>query len=153
LRVSILPNAKRGVLVVGPDKAEFKLQLGHIEPPTEIRGVQARLNNLGFECPVNGKIDDDTRRALSAFQRSCQIEQTGEIDAATRQKLDALHDNVCDLPDRSEAETETSAEAKTVPDPEPEFEPTAADKTSGETGAETASGDRTPAGTEEKDAA
>ena len=104
LRVSILPNARKGKLIIGPDKAEFDLQLGQVEPPTEIRGVQARLNNLGFECHATGKIDDDTQRALRGFQRACQLEETGEIDDATRQKLDELHDDICDLPNRAEVE-------------------------------------------------
>ena len=111
LRVSILPNARHGKLIIGPDQAEFDLQFGQVEPPTEIRGVQARLNNLGFECASTGKIDDDTQRALRGFQRANQLKETGEIDDATRQKLDELHDDICDLPNRAEvAEKNDSAQ-------------------------------------------
>lgn len=104
LRVGIPPNAKTGKLSIGEDesKAEFNLQFGFIEPPTEMRGVQARLNNLGYECRINGRMDDDTRRALREFQFANGLQETGEIDQATLQKLDELHDTVCDIPNRDE---------------------------------------------------
>lgn len=110
LRESILPNAKRAKLIIGPDLAEFDLQFGQIEPPTEMRGIQARLNNLGFECTISGQLDAETKRALSRFQRACEIEETGEIDSATRQKLDDLHDNICDIPNRTEVEAQIETE-------------------------------------------
>ena len=108
LRVPIPPNAKNGVLTIGEDKAVFNLQFGHIEPPTEIRGVQARLNNLGYDCPINGKLDEETQNALREFQFANGLKETGEIDEATRQKLDELHDNVCDIPNRDEVQKETN---------------------------------------------
>jgi hypothetical protein len=115
LRESILPNARRGKLIIGPDLAVFDLQFGQVEPPTEIRGIQARLNNLGFDCAISGKLDKETKRALSRFQRACEIEETGEIDDATRQKLDDLHDNICDIPNRDEvkAQADSSADGET----------------------------------------
>lgn len=106
LRVAIPPNARSGVLTIGEDKAVFNLQFGQIEPPTEIRGVQARLNNLGYYCPINGEMDEETQNALRRFQLANNLKETGEMDEATRQKLDELHDNVCDIPNRDEMKTD-----------------------------------------------
>lgn len=110
LRVPIPPNARKGMLIIGADKAEFNLNFGQIEPPTEIKGLQARLNNLGFECPTTGKLDDDTKRAVRRFQYACEMEETGEFDEATRQKIDELHDNICELPNRTEVDEKNQTE-------------------------------------------
>ncbi|MFT3766498.1 MAG: peptidoglycan-binding protein [Minicystis sp.] len=62
--------------------------LGHLDPVTEITGVQARLNNLGYRCgPESGELDARTRAALASFQQEHGLEATGEIDDATRGKL------------------------------------------------------------------
>lgn len=106
LRVPIPPNARRGKLVIGEDRAEYDLKFGQIEPPTQTRGVQARLQNLGYDCPINGKMDEETQNALRNFQFACGLKETAEIDDATLQKLDELHDNVCDIPNRDEVKQE-----------------------------------------------
>ena len=110
LRVPIPPNARRGKLIVGADRAEYNLKFGQIEPPDELRGVQSRLNNLGYECPINGNLDEETITALREFQFACEMKITGEIDETTRQKLDELHDNVCDIPNRDEAKENDAQE-------------------------------------------
>jgi len=72
----------------------WKLKLGELDPVDEITGVQARLNNLGFPCgAVDGSHGPQTEAALKEFQGSCGLEQTGEVDDATRNKLRDMHEH------------------------------------------------------------
>jgi len=71
----------------------FALQIGHLDPVEEAHGVQARLNNLGFDCgEVDGIIGPRTEAAIRAFQKRNQMPMTGAADSATRKKLRQLHD-------------------------------------------------------------
>jgi len=93
--VPIPPNAREAILTVGKgeDILEYRLQLGHMEPIDTIAGVQARLQCLGFEVgAANGTLNEETQAALRAFQDRNGLEVTGEIDEATRAKLQELHD-------------------------------------------------------------
>jgi peptidoglycan hydrolase-like protein with peptidoglycan-binding domain len=55
--------------------------------------VQARLNNLGFDCgEPDGVLDDETKSAIRAFQVLTGLEATGEIDGALREKLLSFYD-------------------------------------------------------------
>lgn len=55
-----------------------------------ISGAQMRLRGLGFNPgTVDGKLGPRTAAALRAFQRAQGLMATGELDAATRQKLTA----------------------------------------------------------------
>jgi len=90
----IPPHAKRGKLIVisGNDKEEYQLQLGYLDPISEVSGVQARLKNLGFECgEVNGVLNSETKAAIRVFQSKYGLKETGEIDEPTRQKLMQEH--------------------------------------------------------------
>ncbi|MFZ2148952.1 MAG: peptidoglycan-binding domain-containing protein [Sedimentisphaerales bacterium] len=90
----IPPNAKKGKLTLGEgdDAEEYELHLGHINPLDEISGVQARLNNLGFDCGrADGKMSPKTIEALKAFQDKVGLPATGEVDQATRQALEKEH--------------------------------------------------------------
>jgi len=49
-----------------PD-AEYELHLGHLDCHDTITGIQARLQNLGYGCPVSGNICDATRVAINQF--------------------------------------------------------------------------------------
>jgi N-acetylmuramoyl-L-alanine amidase len=95
LQHSIPPNAKRGKLTVRPPEEEeegYNLQLGHMDPVTEISGVQARLSNLGFECgQINGALSRMTQEGIRAFQAKHGLEITGRPDEATEQKLKEEH--------------------------------------------------------------
>ncbi len=97
LQAPIPPNAKEAVVVVGPDRQEYRFQLGHLEPVTEVKGAQARLNNLGYECAVDGALNEMTRTAVTQFQADYGLPATGDFDGATQKKLAELHDGVCDL--------------------------------------------------------
>jgi N-acetylmuramoyl-L-alanine amidase len=64
-----------------------------MDPADEVSGVQARLNNLGFDCgEPDGVLDDDTKSAVRAFQVLFGLEPSGEIDDAFREKLLACYD-------------------------------------------------------------
>lgn len=70
----------------------FVLKLGHLDPIEEITGVQARLNNLGFDCgPVDGRAGPMTRAAVRAFQEKHRLAVDGIPGPATKAKLVELH--------------------------------------------------------------
>ncbi|MFC1712443.1 peptidoglycan-binding protein [Candidatus Poribacteria bacterium] len=101
LEEEVPANAKEGELVLWPnddDPSEillWSLDIGYLDPISEISGIQARLNNLGYECgEANGELNETTRGALRAFQRDNGLDVTGELDDATRSKLGQLHDKV-----------------------------------------------------------
>ena len=67
--------------------------LGHLAPVEEISGVHARLCNLGYAAgAVTDSMTDELRTALRHFQRDCGIEETGEPDEATQEKLKEAHE-------------------------------------------------------------
>jgi len=75
-----------------PEREErYVFQLGHQDPIDQPSGVQQRLRNLGFEVEVTERLDDQTRDALTLFQQMNDLDPTGEIDDATKSKLDELH--------------------------------------------------------------
>jgi len=68
------------------------LFLGHLDPITEVSGVQGRLNNLGFYCgEVDGIAGPATAAAVAAFQRCYGLQVDGVIGPATRDKLLQVH--------------------------------------------------------------
>jgi len=89
--ISIPPGARQGKLILIKTGEEFNLDLGHLDPITEITGVQARLANLGFDVEVSGKWDERSKEALRQFQKSNNLNPTGEIDETTRNKLKEVH--------------------------------------------------------------
>ncbi len=95
---SIPPDAVSARLVLDPgeDETVYTLNISHMDPLDEgWRGVQARLNNIGYPC---GKEDDElgpkTLAALRAFQQDYGlplIEDGAEkIDDETLEKLKAF---------------------------------------------------------------
>ena len=89
----IPPSAREGKLILGKGQTEeIKLNLGNLDPITEVSGVKSRLANLGFyKGAIDGNLDDATQKALSAFQRKQGLQVTGAVDDATRQKLLKVH--------------------------------------------------------------
>lgn len=89
-------DATEGRLTVWMDETAtqaWDLRIGHMDPADEVSGVQARLNNLGFDCgDPDGVLDDDTKSAVRAFQLLTGLEATGEIDDALREKLLSFYD-------------------------------------------------------------
>lgn len=90
---SIPPDAQGGKLLVGKEgeEQEHELNLGHLDPIEELTGVQARLRNLGYDCAVDGQLNEQTREALKHFQLEHSLDPTGEPDDATREHLQKEH--------------------------------------------------------------
>ena len=93
-------DAKEAELTLWPDEADrsqvlsWTLQIGHLDPEDEISGIQARLNNLGYDCgEVTGQLNDQTKAAIMAFQQDHGLDPTGELDDATRSKITERHDS------------------------------------------------------------
>ncbi len=90
----ILPDAPSGRLrlIEGEREYEYKISLGAIDPITEIKGVQQRLNNLGYHCSDEyGKPGEKTEACLRRFQQDHSLSINGEPDDATRQSLVRLY--------------------------------------------------------------
>ncbi|SRR6266851_3311587 len=90
----IPPNAREGELIINKGGAEehYELDLGAIDPPSTVRGVQARLNHLGFSCgDVDGELGPRTAGAIRKFQESQNLSVTGEMNDDTRNALVSAH--------------------------------------------------------------
>jgi type VI secretion system secreted protein VgrG len=62
------------------------------EAPSPVRAAQQRLANLGYyDGEPSGELDDRTQGALRDFQEHAGLPSTGELDAATTEKLNAVH--------------------------------------------------------------
>jgi N-acetylmuramoyl-L-alanine amidase len=88
----IKPNSKGGVLKLNGGKEEYPVRVGHLNPIDTVSGVKQRLNNLGFYC--GDESDDETgeyKQAIVQFQGENKLKQTGELDNATRGKIESLH--------------------------------------------------------------
>ncbi|MGE0711041.1 MAG: peptidoglycan-binding protein [Planctomycetota bacterium] len=76
----------------------FPLEVDALDPVEEqsagagVTGCQARLHNLGYDPgPADGEAGPRTREAVKGFQAACGLSVTGELDAATRQRLVEAH--------------------------------------------------------------
>ncbi len=95
LSAGILPNAKEGLLTVGqgPLAELFPLALGRLDPVDTLRGVQQRLNNLGWECGAeDGVLGEELGEVLRRFQDRHGLSMTGEADDETCSKLMELNE-------------------------------------------------------------
>jgi len=99
LEQQVRANAKEGQLTVWLDDDPavepytWTLNIAHLDPIDTISGVQARLNNLGYDCGGEDKqIGPKTQAALKAFQSMVGLDSTGQLDEATRDKLREWHD-------------------------------------------------------------
>jgi N-acetylmuramoyl-L-alanine amidase len=95
IEVPIPPGARKGRLTMEPGTEREKvypLRLGHLDPITSLSGVVDRLNNLGYH---NGsrptEITPELREALRAFQKANNLQESGEADQATQDKLSEIH--------------------------------------------------------------
>jgi len=105
LKESIPPAAMKGKLIIPtlpgedgkpnprkPPTREMELQLGNLDPITEVSGVKARLANLGlYKGSLDGNVDDAMQKAVSTFQTQQGLPVTGTADAATKAQLQKLH--------------------------------------------------------------
>ena len=93
LKENIPPGAKAGKLILGKDQSEkIPVNLGYLDPISEVSGIKARLANLGFYTgPIDANLDDATQNAISAFQTKQGLPVTGTADDATKDQLQKLH--------------------------------------------------------------
>ncbi len=95
IEVPIPPGAKRGRLTMEPGTQRelvYVLRLGHLDPVTSVSGVADRLNNLGYHDGSRPtEMTPGLREAMRAFQKANNLQQSGEADQATRDKLSELH--------------------------------------------------------------
>jgi Putative peptidoglycan binding domain len=77
------------------ESCTWDLDIGHLDPVEEITGVQARLNNLGFDCgEIDGQLNEPTRRAMAQFRAAAGIGGDSVEDPTTQKKMLELHDNL-----------------------------------------------------------
>ena len=70
----------------------WDLRLGELDPETENTGVQARLNNLGYNTgPVDGIVGPRTTDAIREFQEKYSLTVDGIAGPETRGKLVEVH--------------------------------------------------------------
>ena len=94
LMVQVPADAERGEIWVGneSDQDHYVFAIGNLNPANELSGLQQRLNNLGFACGTeDGELGEVTRSALQAFQEKYNLEPTGELDEATRDRLEEIY--------------------------------------------------------------
>lgn len=88
IETRVPPDAREGRLILSGGKEIHTVCIGGLDPVEEVRGLQQRLANLGYDCyPFTGVIDRKTRRAIINFQSDHNLEITGKSDAATQKKL------------------------------------------------------------------
>jgi hypothetical protein len=101
--IAIPAAAQRGHLSVwfddDPDdpapNIDCDLDIGHLDPLDSMTGVQARLQNLGHRCEVNGDLDEQTLAAARAFRTKVGLPPAADdalIDDALKSHLIKLHD-------------------------------------------------------------
>ncbi len=92
LTEKIAPRVKSAKLFLGDDRREYTLQLGALDPITEVAGVQERLRNLGYDTgKPDGISGPQTSAAITAFQAEQGLEPTGEVNDDTLSALTDRH--------------------------------------------------------------
>jgi putative peptidoglycan binding protein len=93
ITIPISPVDTLAKVTLGSDDNEevFTLYLGNLNPLTDTSGIQSRLLNLGYDCLITGKTDQQTKTAIADFQRDVGLKPTGECDDTTRKKLESYH--------------------------------------------------------------
>ncbi len=92
VEIVIPPDARRGNMTFPSEGDEYELDLGHLDPITELSGVQTRLRNLGFfDELIDGEPSEALTKAIRAFQKDAGIEGTGELDDDLRAALVENH--------------------------------------------------------------
>ena len=88
----MLPDATEGVLEFPDQEETYEFTIGDVRPAASIRGVQARMVNLGFFAgPVDGEETPDFKASVLFYQRVRELPETGRIDGATIAKLKEEH--------------------------------------------------------------
>lgn len=94
VQAQISATATSGFLTVGAgsEPLQIKLNLGKLDPVENNKGVQQRLNNLGFDCGgIDGIIGPRTRGAIRNFQGKNGLNIDGKLSPETRALLKSQH--------------------------------------------------------------
>ena len=84
-RPAVTPPGERPII--------YTFDLRHLDPTSEISGLQGRLRHLGYAVgPADGNLDPRSVEGLRAFQADQGLEVTGELDDATQDKLRQVAD-------------------------------------------------------------
>lgn len=94
--VEVSPGARAGALRVWSSDddppIEIPLRVQPIADAATIRGAKQRLANLGYyHGPIDDRDDAVLAAAVAHFQRASSIDETGELDGATRDALTSEH--------------------------------------------------------------
>jgi type VI secretion system secreted protein VgrG len=74
------------------EKRTWALTPVAMAPPTDVRGAQLRLTNLGYRTgEPTGTLDKETEKALASFQSDAGLPVTGRLDEDTAAKLGEVH--------------------------------------------------------------
>ena len=86
LETTIPPRVIRGRVVIGPpdDRISFSIDFGTLDPLDSEGGALQRLHNMGYE------VGEDPRSAVAAFQEDEDLSVTGELDQATRDRIEEI---------------------------------------------------------------
>jgi hypothetical protein len=79
------PRATSAVLTLGEEV--YHLSLGGVDPITTALGVTQRLHSLGYRCETNEEEGPRLRAAIRTLQHTHGLDETGEVDDATRDAL------------------------------------------------------------------
>lgn len=89
LKADIPADLSTVTLFLPKRRQRYTLALGHIDPAKQASGAQGRLRNFRlYEGGIHGDLDDETKQAISDFQRIKGIEPTGELDDKTAKALE-----------------------------------------------------------------
>lgn len=95
LEVALPPMAEHLTLILHPGAREerrIEMELGRLDPISELSGVAQRLANLGLACGVpTDEITPELAEALMVFQKEQGLDQTSEPDDTTVARLEELH--------------------------------------------------------------
>jgi N-acetylmuramoyl-L-alanine amidase len=85
LRLFVWPKDSQGKT----DCVILDLGMGHLDPIDDLSGVQARLENLGFNCgDEEGELGPRTREALKRFRAEHKIEEADLLGPETLKQLE-----------------------------------------------------------------
>jgi hypothetical protein len=93
IKCEITTDVEQATLTI--EEQTFELLIGHLEPSTTVKGVQARLQNLNYSVPdVDGAAGagSPTETAIKAFQKNYGLaDPEGVAEQATRAKLKSMY--------------------------------------------------------------
>ena len=77
-------TTRRASLFLARRNQTLVLDVGGLDPVTEVSGAQMRLSHLGhYKGPTDGVLTDAVRNALRVFQRARALPESGGLDEAT----------------------------------------------------------------------